>query len=197
MRVLGLSLAGLLLSVITAAQDKPVTVCLVTAEAPRGNAIVYSADPLPERELLFNKLNTNNAKVSLRTHNADPGEGMSCSGQTASSSCQYIVAVTPISASSYKYVVPLPTQSSESYKASQPDEATKFVQEHQQEPLDHANVRYQVFENGSCRLVAAKELSKLQTVSGHPTKDSIDWLTSKVVEGVSAAIAKDAKKPRP
>lgn len=197
MRGLGLSLVGLLLSVATVAQDaKPVRVCVVTGEAPRGTDIAQSLNPTSERDLLLKKLNSN-PMLEFRAYNAISGEGMSCSAQHSKIDCQYIVAVTPITASSYKYIAPLPTQSSESYKAPQPDEATKFVQEHQQEALDHANVWYQVFENGSCRLVVAKELSKLQTVNGPPTKDSIDWLMSRVAEGVSAAIAKDAKKQRP
>lgn len=197
MRVPGLSLVGLLLSISAAAQDsKPVRVCVVAAEVPAGNAVVRSADPKPQRDLLLNKLNTN-SKVLLLARSADSGEGVSCSALHAKAECQYIVAVSPIMSGRYSYVAPLPTQSSESDKAPQPDKATQFVQEHQQEPLDQATVRYQVFENGNCRLVAVKNLSKLQNVDGPPTKESIHWLTSKVAEGVSAAIARDVKKQRP
>lgn len=197
MRVPGLSLVGLLLSVATAAQDaNPVRVCVVAAEVPAGNAVMRAAGPQTERNLLLNKLNAN-SKVLLLARSADSGDGVSCSAQRAKSDCPYIVAVSPIMAGSYSYVPPLRTQSTESDKAPQPDQATQFVQEHQQEPLDQATVRYQVFENGNCRLVVAKELSKLQTVSGPPTKESIDWLTSKVAEGVTAVIARDVKKQRP
>ena len=200
MRVSGLYLAGLLLLSISAVTQnvKTVRVCVVTAEAPRGNAIAQSSNQTTDRDLLLKKLNGDTGNIAIHAFNADSGEGMTCSAHRTKSDCEYIVAVTPVTSTSYSHVTPLAAPNSPSYtQPLPPSDAEQFAKEHQQEPLDNANVRYQVFENGTCRLVAARDLSKLQAVSGPPTKDSIDWLTSKVAQGVSAAIAKDAKKQRP